>query len=69
MHVEDVLKRFDGHCFQSHSKTSGPPAHFGMGLENDLEEKFSVPFTVKNIVRLYQKYCENNLQNSIVVGW
>ena len=25
--------------------------------------------TVKNIVPLYQKYCENNLQNSIVVGW
>ena len=25
--------------------------------------------TVKNIVPLYQQYCENNLQNSIVVGW
>ena len=26
-------------------------------------------YTVKNIVPLCPKYCENNLQNSIAVGW
>ena len=26
-------------------------------------------YAVKNIVPVYQKHCENNLQNSIVVGW
>ena len=25
--------------------------------------------TVKNIVPLYRKYCQNNLKSSIVVGW
>ena len=36
----------------------------------DVPINLSLPSTLKkNVVPLYQKYCENNLQNGIVVGW